>query len=199
MSEQRTDNLIDVVDLHSQAALQEIEVRPEVVLRPMVIEDAPEILAILDADPSIRDRVSAATGMVNKEGVQDEIDLYRADTGLIRYMIHSHGKVAGLVSLWRDDGFFGQDAQPHTFGFGYFLDPEQRGKGLVTDSVQKLMDAASSNFRVDSFIAFCEDDNRESVSVLTKLGFAPTDQKFHEPSYGWDERKYEKRLSDGPN
>lgn len=195
MSELKSDK--EIVDLHRQPALQEVGVRSGVVLKPMAINDAPAILAILDADPSIRKRVSAAAGMIDTEGVQREIEEYRADPGLIRYMIHSHEKAVGLVSLWRDDGFFGQEAQPHTFGFGYFLDPAERGKGLVTDSVQKLMDTVQGNFRVDSFVAFCEDDNRESVAVLTKLGFAPTEKTFREPSYDWVERKYEKRLGDG--
>jgi len=195
MSEPRLDIRTDVIDLHRQFNLQDITVRPRVVLRPMMIEDAPGMLAVLEADPEIRKRVSAAAGMTDTAGVQREIEEYQVDPGLIRYTIHSDDKVAGLVSLWTDEGFFGQPAQPNTYGFGYFLHPGQRGKGLVGDSVQKLMDVSRATVRVDSFIAFCEDDNPKSIAVLTKLGFKPTNDTFTEPTYGWVERKYEKRVN----
>lgn len=112
---------------------------------------------------------------------------------MIRYVLLKKDNPIGLISLWRDDGFFGTPPYPDDYGFGYFLDPKERGKGLVTRSVQSLMDAAINNLKVNQFIAFCEDNNKESISVLTRLGFMPTDKLFTEPTTGWIERKYIKK------
>jgi RimJ/RimL family protein N-acetyltransferase len=94
--------------------------------------------------------------------------------------------------LWRDEGYFGTPPQVNDYGFGYFLDPKERGNGFVTRAIQKLMDTVVKNLRVNQFVAFCEDSNTESISVLLKLGFKPTNKTFPEPINGWIERKYEK-------
>jgi RimJ/RimL family protein N-acetyltransferase len=185
-----------LVNLHEQPDLQAVPVRAGVVLRPMQASDAPEMLAILAADPSIRDRVTVASRMHTEEDVRKEVESYKADDSVIRYVIEEEGKCVGLVSFWRDTGFFGQEPKPRTFGFGYFLDPAARGRGLMTDVVGTLMTTAQANFPVDSFIAFCEDANQESVTVLEKLGLEPTDILFSEPTHGWEERMYEKRIVD---
>lgn len=199
MTEQTLDAREDeqLVDLHAHAALREVTVREGVMLRPLDETDAPALLRILDADSSIRDRVTVASRMHSIDDVKREIESYKGDDSVIRYAICEDGKTVGLVSFWRDTGFFCQVADPHKFGFGYFLDRAERGKGLVTDSVRALMASAQSSFRVDSFIAFCEDSNKESVSVLQKLGMEPTGLTYPEPTHGWAERMYEKRTING--
>ncbi|HSX37123.1 MAG TPA: GNAT family N-acetyltransferase [Patescibacteria group bacterium] len=198
MTEQSTVQHEDdqLVNLYDQPELHEVQVREDVILRPMQDSDAQEILAILNADPSIREQVTVASRMHNEEDVRREVASYQADGSVIRYVIEQEGKCVGLVSFWRDTGFFGQEAQPHKFGFGYFLNPTERGKGLVTDSVRALMETAQASFRVDSFIAFCEDANQESVAILLKLGLEPTEVTYPEPAHAWLERMYEKRITD---
>lgn len=197
MSELNINYDEQLVDLRAQPSLQEVPVREGVILRPMQNADAPGILRILEADPSIRDRVTVASRMHNTEDVQREVAAYQSDDSHIRYVIHEDGNCVGLVSLWRDTGFFGQEAKPYAYGFGYFLDPAARGKRLVTDSVQALMNTVQTNFRVESFMAFCEDNNVESIAVLQKLGFAPMEKIFPEPTEGWPERLYEKDVTNG--
>ena len=97
-----------------------------------------------------------------------------------------------LVSFWRDEGYFGTPIQPDDYGFGYFLDPAQRGNGYVTKAVGSIMEAAAKNLHVNQIVAFCEDNNLESVSILTKLGFKATDITLNEPINNWIERKYVK-------
>lgn len=94
-----------------------------------------------------------------------------------------------MVSLWRDDGFWG-NTHLNDYGFGYFLDPKERGNGLITQSVQRLIQIVSSNLRVRQFIAFCEDDNYKSAAVLARLSFQPTDEVLSAPDTDWQERKY---------
>jgi RimJ/RimL family protein N-acetyltransferase len=197
MSEQQVVSIDDQPkDLHQLDQFAEVHVRGGVNLRPLEEADAPAIVAILQADPTIKDRVTVASRISNEEDVVAEVDRYKKDGSVIRFAIEEQGKCVGLVSFWRDTGFFGHDARPNTYGFGYFLDPAERGKGLITDSVRTLMETANANLKIDSFIAFCEDSNQESVAVLNKLGLEPTDITYPEPTHGWVERMYEKKAED---
>lgn len=184
-------------NLHAIPALQEVQIRAGVVLRPLREEDARELLAILDSDPSIRDQVTAAARFHSEEDVKQEVASYTADASMIRYVIVSEDQCVGLISFWLDTGYFGYEPEPHVYGFGYFLSPAARGKGLVTDSIKALMNTASSNFPVAAFIAFCTDENVQSTAALKRLGFESTDRIFAEPNHGWLERMYEKRVEDG--
>ncbi len=179
------------MNLHEVLALQNLEVRDGITLRPLDASDATRLLEILDADTSIRDRVSVASKMHSPEDVEAQVETYKADEHLIRYAILEDGSPIGLVSLWRDiDNPFAAPDNPDDYGFGYFLDPAKRGKGIVTDAVKRVMDVAASNLNVNQFIAYCEDDNADSIVVLNKLGFQPTDTVLTEQNSGWSERKY---------
>jgi len=183
------------INLNEVLTLQDVTVREGTVLRPMQNSDATGVLQILEADPSIRKRVTVASRMHNEEDVKREVAAYQNEGDHIRYIIHENGTCVGLVSLWRDSGFFGQEAKPHAYGFGYFLDPTARGRGLITDSIRTLMNVSQACLRIDTFMAFCEDDNTESIAVLKKLGFMPTENTFSEPAAGWTERLYEKEAT----
>jgi len=185
-------------DLHAVAALQEVEIRPGILIRPLQEEHGAGILAILDIDPLIRDRVSVASHLFTQDDIIKEIAAIQSDPGLIRYAILENNNPIGLVSLWRDDGFFGTPPNPNDYGFGYFIDPEERGKGIVTDTVTQLMATAQQSLYVRQFVAFCEDDNAESVAVLSRLGFEKNGEAFNEPTHGWMEYKYVRSLLEMP-
>lgn len=179
------------INLHEVAALQDVQACEGVTLRPMDASDATRILEILAADPGIRDRVSVASKMHTPADVETQVETYRQDEHLIRYVILEGDNPIGLVSFWRDvDNPFDAPDSPDDYGFGYFLDPAKRGSGIVTDAVRTIMDVAARNIHVNQFIAYCEDDNSDSVAVLTKLGFQSTDTVLAEQSLGWTERKY---------
>lgn len=183
--------------LHEYQELQKVPVREGCYLRPLEISDAEGILTILDTDTSIRKRVTVAARMHTVDDVAREIEAYKTDgTGLIRYAIVYDERCVGLVSLWKDHGHFEQPPEPDGYGFGYFIDPALRGKGLVTDAVGALMQRAKQALPVKRFVAFCEDDNQASKAVLRKLGFMPTNGIFTEPTHGWVERKYVKEQDD---
>jgi RimJ/RimL family protein N-acetyltransferase len=178
------------VDLHAVDALQQIEVRDSVMLRPLTIEDAPNMLSVIESDPTIRERVSVAAKFRSEADVALEIDRIAHDPQTIRYTILLGGIVVGLVSFWKDPGYFGQTPESDGYGFGYFLDPAYRGEGIITDSMKAIMKIALNNLRVQSFVAFTEDNNQESRALLQKLGFEPTDEVYGEPDNGWPERKH---------
>jgi RimJ/RimL family protein N-acetyltransferase len=196
MIEQSKPEQVQPTNLHNIPELQTVPVRGGVILRPLGEDDAAQILGILDADPSIRERVSVASKLHTPEDVAKQVEIYRKDDHLIRYAIVENEEVIGLVSFWRDiDSPFGVPDNPDDYGFGYFLSPAKRGSGIVTDTVQRLMDVAVKNLRVNQFIAYCETDNTDSISVLTKLGFHLTDIELTEQNTGWVEYKYVKELS----
>lgn len=179
------------VDLHTVAALQEVWFGDGLRLRPLQAGDGQRILEILDANPEIRDRVVVAARMHTGEDVLKEIAQAEADPGLIRYVVDEAGRgVSGLVSFWRDDGFFGQEPRMNAYGFGYFLDPARRGKGLISASVGTVMKLATHELSAKEFMAFCEDDNEVSRAVLARLGFEATDYTHAEQTHGWTERLY---------
>ncbi len=179
--------------LHDIPELKEIHVREGVTLRPLEVEDATRMLEILDTDPSIRDRVSVASRMHSPESVAEQVETYQNDAHTIRYALLEGDRPVGLVSFWRDiDNPFNAPDNPNDYGFGYFLDPNERGKGLVPDAVQQVMNTAQDVLHVENFIAYCEDNNPESITALTKLGFESTDLTYEEQNNGWVERKYVK-------
>lgn len=180
-----------VVNLHKVEALKAIRVRDGITLRPLDVSDAPRILEILEADPTIRDRVSVASKMHTEEDVKTQVENYRHDEHLIRYALVEDGNPIGIVSFWRDvDNSFDAPDNPDHYGFGYFLDPAKRGGGIVPDAVKAIMDVAARNMHVEQFIAYCEDNNPDSIMVLQKLDFQPTDSVLVEQNTGWPERKY---------
>lgn len=177
-------------NVHSILELKEVNVAEGVKLRPLDQSDAKRILEILNSDSNIRNRVTVASRLYTVKDVTDEIQFYHSDMGLIRYTLLKDNKPVGLVSLWRDDGFFGTKPNPDDYGFGYFLDPAERGKGLTSKAIQSLMRVITKGLRVRQFVAFCTDQNKESIAVLTKMGFKPTTETYSEPTHGWIERKY---------
>lgn len=188
--DQQEELISSQLNLHAVAGLQSIHVRDGLYLRPLEPEDGEQILRILEQDPTIRERVTFAARVFSLDDYLDQLHIIAADPGLIRYAIISDNTIVGLVSLWRDKGFFGQTAEPDGYGFGYFLSPDARGKGIITQSVASIMKVLQSSLRVKKFIAFSEDDNDESKAVLLRLGFEPKDELLKEPTHGWFERKY---------
>jgi RimJ/RimL family protein N-acetyltransferase len=182
-------------NLHKISALKRIVVKDDIFLRPLQSDDASEILSILDADPTIRERVSIARRMVDKRAFDKEIAAYLNDGDVIRYGIVDGSGIIGLLSFWRlGDSLVSYipDSVPDfdTYGFGYFLDPSKRGRGIVPDALQMIINVAKKSIDSCKFIAFCEDDNPSSIRVLEKAGFAKTDTIVHFPDEDWLERLY---------
>ncbi len=195
MTEQYLPELTEPVSLHGIAGLENIPVRAGIELRPLMVSDAQRILEILDTDPTIRERVSVASKMHSPEDVAEQVETYQNDEHLIRYAIVQDNSPIGLVSFWRDvDNSFDAPDAPDDYGFGYFLDPANRGSGIVTDAVKSIMDRAIEVMHVNQFIAYCEDNNPGSIAVLTKVGFHPTDTVLEEQTTGWVERKYVREI-----
>ncbi|TAK88834.1 N-acetyltransferase [Patescibacteria group bacterium] len=177
-------------DLHQIPALQKVQVQDDVYLRLVQESDAKRTIEILEADPSIRDRVTVASKMLNEADVVNEIRRGQSKPDILRYTLVQQDNMVGWVNLWQDNGYMSGTPNPTVIGFGYFLDPSMRGRGLVTASIQALMQMAQTSMEITEFVAFCEDSNAPSVKILKKLGFNSTDDTFEEPRNGWVERMW---------
>jgi RimJ/RimL family protein N-acetyltransferase len=184
-----------MVNLHEVPELERIDVDEVTYVRPLQIEDAEAMLGILSADLEIRERVTAAARMKDEKSVQDEVAFYQSSPDLIRYVIVYQDTVVGLISLWEDGGYFNTEPIKDGYGFGYFLHPEMRGKGIVSKTIQQIMVVVQNALKVSCFMAYCEDNNPASIAVLTNLGFRSTNGAFTEPRHGWTERRYIKALN----
>lgn len=180
-----------LVNLHTISELKDIYVREGISLRPLENSVATRILEILDDDPDIRKRVAVAKTIYTKEDVSKEVESSQSDPDLIRYSVIKNDRCIGLVSFWRLGDYIGKNSpEPYTFGFGYFLDPAERGNGIISSALLALMKVVRIVLQPKNFIAFCEDDNPASIAVLQKCGFTATDEIVYFPEVDWHERKY---------
>jgi RimJ/RimL family protein N-acetyltransferase len=183
-----------VANLHDIEALQSVPVDDDTILRPLRSNDGPDFLAIMEADPNIRLRVSFAAGIKNQADFLRELAAIAEDPGLIRYAITKRDdRCIGAVSLWRNT-WEGERPNDNAYGFGYFIDPSERGKGTVSRSVDRLMTVVQTELPVEEFMANCEDDNNDSINVLKGLGFLATDFTWVLDDLGWVERQYVKPV-----
>lgn len=193
----RKERIIAPQNLNTILALQVINVRKNIKLRPLDIKDAAQLLKILEIDPSIRNHVSIASKINTKDDVAEQAAYYKNDPHLVRYVILENDVVIGMVSFWRGiNNAFNAPDNPNSCGFGYFLNPCRRGNGIIYDCVNSIMKIAINNLYIKNFIAYCEYNNSKSIKVLKKLGFKRTNINLTEQSNGWLERKYIKTISD---
>jgi ribosomal-protein-serine acetyltransferase len=55
--------------------------------------------------------------------------------------------------------------------FGYWIDEEREGQGIITRCVSGLMDYAIDNMGMERFIIGCAADNRRSSAIPERLGY----------------------------
>lgn len=55
--------------------------------------------------------------------------------------------------------------------FGYRIIKDYRKKGYATEAVTAMMDWANTNFRIENFIASVSPENKDSLNLISKLGF----------------------------
>jgi RimJ/RimL family protein N-acetyltransferase len=68
-------------------------------------------------------------------------------------------------------GFLGPPDADGSVEIGYGLVPSERGKGIATEAVKGLLEAAWKDPFVDVVVAFPDRDNEPSKGVLGRAGF----------------------------
>lgn len=144
-------------------------------LRPDWAEDAP-VLARAIADPGIVTMLSRAPWPYALSDAQAFLALpEKIDEP--RFLIFEHiGPAVALVGgigVHRDER--GQRE------LGYWLAPEARGRGLMTEAGAALLATLSDSLRIRQLVAGHFTDNPASARVLARLGFRPTGEIRRRP------------------
>lgn len=160
-------------------------------LRP---EDAEGIYEIFQADPMIQSYVTWTAGLENAEDVRRAIEEFQSKQSL-RYAITDEDSVVGYIGIWKDRGYFTGKPAEGEYGFGYFVDPAERGRGIVTSAAKALTAEAERVFPIEIYSLYIEDGNLASQAVARKLGFGRTDTVVEEPKLHCLERRWEKTIS----
>jgi RimJ/RimL family protein N-acetyltransferase len=165
----------------------QIPVRDNIKLRLLVPDDSARVFEILEKDPKIREKfVTWTAGLTSEEAVREAIGKFQENPVIFRFAIVDGDRLIGYVGTWSNtpDG--------KEYDAGYFIDPDERGKGIVTIAMKALIEAASKNLSVELFAMYIWDGNEPSKAVAKKLGFTQTDRIEPEPALGGiPERRWE--------
>jgi len=146
-----------------------IRVNENIELRQIGLADAE---AIFDTINTQREYLGKWLPFVeNTKEVENTRDYIRVmlavpdDKGDIVFVIHYQGKFAGLIGLKETDMEIRQTE------IGYWLSEPYQKKGIVTESVQALMQFASINLNINKFLIRCAVGNIPSKNIPLKLGY----------------------------
>ena len=150
----------------------EVSVPARPMTRPVRLDDAPQLAAILDANQEffrpwepIRDQ-----SYFTADGQRQVISglLERQELGLMvpRVILNEHGQVAGRITL---DGITRGAFQ--SCGMGYWVAPADNGKGLATAAVAELIGIAFDELDLHRIEAGTLLHNNRSQRVLERNRF----------------------------
>lgn len=91
---------------------------------------------------------------------------------LFPYTIATHDGVAGFIEVR-------PRPEPGRVSIGYWLDQRSWGRGLITNAVQALIDAALDIPEVDGVEIRCDQANGRSLAVARRLGFTLAEIRDH--------------------
>lgn len=168
-----------------------IPVRDTIKLRLLVPDDAARIFEILEKDPQIREKfVTWTAGLISENAVREAIEKFQQNRSL-RFAIVDGDRLIGYVGTWSNtpDG--------KEYDAGYFIDPKERGKGIVSAATKALIETASKHLPIELFAMYIWDGNEPSKAVARKLGFKPTERIEPELALGGiPERRWELSVKD---
>ena len=174
-----------------------IPVRGNIHLRLLVPADAAAIFAILKKDPEIQEHfVTWTSGLHSEHEVREAIVKFQ-ETRYFFGIIESETLI-GYIGTWRVADKPDSTPDGQLYDMGYFIDPDKRGSGIVTDAARALIDAVSQKLPVDVMALYIWDENEASKAVARKLGAHPTDILEFDELLGVHDRRWElevKRLA----
>ena len=146
---------------------------PRLMLRPLVLDDAPELLALRRANRDFlkpwepRRDDSQFTRLAIERVILEQQDLWKQDRGYsFGIFEQSEHALIGWVTLSRiTRGAF------QNCGLGYWLDQAHNGQGLATEAVQAVVGFAFGELGFHRVEAATLLHNVASMRVLEKVGF----------------------------
>ncbi len=145
-----------------------IKVDKELYLGKIAYNDAQEVFALIDSNREYLGKWLPFLKMT--KSVRNTIafieDIQKSISRELVFTITYHGKIAGLI------GFKDIDHTNRKFEIGYWISPENEGKGIVTNSCKACIDMAFDKMKMNRVQIKCGVGNIKSSNIPKRLGFA---------------------------
>jgi ribosomal-protein-alanine N-acetyltransferase len=137
------------------------------IIRPVQEKDA-EVTATL-VTPAISKWTATWPPSISVESVLDRIksaiEAQRAGQGVVLAIMRKcDGALMGLA------GLHGNQLDPKTWSFGYWLGESFHGKGYMSEAVGAIISHAWSQFDIEVIEALAQPENGASIAILQKQG-----------------------------
>lgn len=147
-----------------------IEIREDVFLKELEIEDAEHIFKAIDSQ---REYLGKWLPFVEfTKSVKDSLDYVNSVVTMpeeckeYQFSVFCGGDFAGLA------GFKGTDRLNRKSEVGYWLREEFQGRGIITDSLRSLIKFGFSELNLNRIQIKCAPDNVKSNNIPKRLGFS---------------------------
>lgn len=136
-------------------------------LRPIILEDAPDIFAY-----SKNENVGPNAGWKPHESLAETLEVLKTvfigQEGVFGIVLKGSGKMAGSIGLIEDP----KRENPNARMLGYALSQSCWGRGLMTEAVRAVVQYGFDSLELTLISAYCYPHNARSRRVLHKCGFA---------------------------
>ncbi len=139
-------------------------------IKSVTLEDANELFELVDAN---RSRLREWLGWLDKtRELKDTIGFinFASETeqtnGAVTAAVRYQDKLVGLVSFHKIDW------STSTANVGYWIGEDASGKGIVTRSVEKLVEYGFNTLNLETIKIRCASENYRSLAVPKRLGFS---------------------------
>jgi len=146
-----------------------ITVSPSIKLKQLELSDAPDIFRIIDSQ---REYLRKWLPFVDYTKEVTDTRLFIISTldtpekrSELTFVIHLDGKFVGLI------GFKDTDKANKKTEIGYWLSEAYQKRGIVTQSVKRLMELAFEELEINRIQIKCATGNIPSKSIPQRLGF----------------------------
>lgn len=149
--------------------MKTIYVTEHILLRPIELSDALDIFNTIDTQREFLGRWLPFVAFTRK--VEDTVQFISSVLNVARenrdntFVIHYQGQFAGLI------GFKSTDKQNRRTEIGYWLSEPYQKKGIMTLSVQSLIQLAFDEMNIHRIQIKCAVGNIPSRSIPIRLGF----------------------------
>ena len=180
MSEQKNHNM------PSELAVAD-DVLLKMITKENVSDLTPEINKYINLNPDIRSTMHFIKMFLTKDEIKKN---FTSDTnqGKFQYAMTQNESLIGLIGLsHREESDLGSEIV-----LGYSLDPKFRRRGLVSLSLNALIEEATLSLRPDYFTLYISDSKERSKSVAKRNNFFKTEgtEGLYETDSGAIERRY---------
>ena len=143
-----------------------VKMGPVIELTPVTARHVADLAVLGAADPDRPWRTSPGqTPLRSAQAFVVEAQRRRARDAGATFAVCDGDRLIGIVTLARDPA-----ASAHA-ELGYWIAPDDRGRGHATAAVRQLLAHGFGRMGLDLVFAHCPDANLASARVLAKLGF----------------------------